>query len=59
MVGNSHAISIPKEIVDFMHDHQRTLGTLRREMDETVRLYFEDFDRLSVRFGEDEYAERD
>ncbi|MSS74941.1 hypothetical protein EXS73_01885 [Candidatus Pacearchaeota archaeon] len=59
MVGNSHAISIPKEIVDFMHDHHRTVGTLQTEMDDIVRLCFEDFHRLSVRFGEEgRYGER-
>lgn len=54
MVGNSHAISIPKEIVDFMHEHHRIMGTFEKEMDEMVRLCFEDFDRLSVRFGEED-----
>lgn len=53
IVGNSHAISIPKEIVTFMHEHQRSLGQARRDMDEMVRLCFEDFDRLSLRFGEE------
>jgi hypothetical protein len=51
MVGNSHAISIPKEIVDFIN---QTHNHVRREMDEMVRLCFEDFDKLSVRFGEEE-----
>lgn len=50
VVGNSHAISIPKEIVNFMNStHKR----MKREMDDIVRLCFEDFKRLSVRFGED------
>ena len=48
MVGNSHAISIPKEIVDFITDQHRQAKT---EMDEMVRLCFEDFHKLSVRFG--------
>jgi hypothetical protein len=51
IVGNSHAISIPKEIVTFMHEHQRALGNVSQDIDEMVRLCFEDFDRLSVRFG--------
>jgi len=49
MVGNSHSISIPKEIVNFMNDMHR--GT-EREMDNMVRLCFEDFKKLSVRFGD-------
>lgn len=51
MVGNSHAISIPKEIIEFVNERH---GEMRRDMDDMVRLCFEDFDRLSVRFwGED------
>ncbi len=49
MVGNSHAISIPKEIVDFMNEQH---GQMRRQMDDMVRLCFEDFDTLKVRFGD-------
>ncbi len=49
MVGNSHAVSIPKEIVDFMvHEHRE----MKKDMDEFVNLCFEDFDRLSLRFGQ-------
>ena len=44
VVGNSHAISIPKEIVNFMNEQQR-------DMDDMVRLCFEDFRKLSLRFG--------
>lgn len=47
MVGNSHAISIPKEIVDFMSDRQREM---HRQMDDMVRLWFDDFDTLKVSF---------
>jgi hypothetical protein len=50
IVGNSHAISIPKEIIDFMNDQHRQM---KRSMDEMVRLCFEDFDTLRVRFGDD------
>ena len=49
MVGNSHAISIPKEIFDFMREQQRHA---KREMDDMVRLHCEDFRRLSVIFGQ-------
>lgn len=51
MVGNSHAISIPKEIVDFMNDRHKNM---RKEMDDMVRLCFEDFDTLKVMFNDDE-----
>ena len=51
MVGNSHAISIPKEIVDFMNDMQRQS---HRHMDEMVRLCFEDFRNLRVIFGDED-----
>lgn len=44
VIGNSHAISIPKEIVDFIHQQEKI-------MDDMVRLCFEDMHRLSVRFG--------
>ncbi len=45
LVGNSYAVSIPKEIVSFM-------GEQRKVMDEMVKLCFEDFGRLSLDFGE-------
>ena len=51
MVGNSHAISIPKEIVDFMNEMHKHM---KREMDDMVRLSFEDMNRLSVMFGDEE-----
>lgn len=44
MVGNSHAISIPKEIVDFIQQQERI-------MDDMVRLCFADMRKLSVEFG--------
>ena len=50
LVGNSHAVSIPKEIVNFMHEQQRQMRT---EMNYMVKLCFEDFRRLSLVFGED------
>jgi transcription elongation factor Elf1 len=48
-VGNSHAVSIPKEIVRFIND---THKQMERDMDNMVKLCFEDFGRLSMRFGE-------
>ncbi|MBR9705617.1 hypothetical protein GOV14_01140 [Candidatus Pacearchaeota archaeon] len=43
-VGNSYAVSIPKEIVNFMKEQEKL-------MDDMVRLCFEDFGRISLRFG--------
>jgi hypothetical protein len=64
MVGNSHAISIPKEIVDFFNETRREMNNEMDEMDEMdkmhqqmndmVKLCFEDFGRLSVRFIDQE-----
>jgi hypothetical protein len=51
MVGNSHAVSIPKEIIDFMNETHREM---KRNMDDMVRLCFEDFDKLSLRFGDED-----
>ncbi len=42
-VGNSYAISIPKEIVNFIK-HQQKL------MDDMVKLCFEDFGKISLNF---------
>ncbi|MEK6889494.1 MAG: hypothetical protein AABW80_05300 [Nanoarchaeota archaeon] len=50
VVGNSHAISIPKEIVEFMNSQKKHV---EKEMDDMVRLFFDDFDTLKVRFGRD------
>lgn len=43
LVGNSYAVSIPKEIVSFMNERES-------EMKEMVRLCMEDFGRLSLNF---------
>ena len=45
LVGNSYAVSIPKEIVSFMNNQKKM-------MDEMVKLCFEDFGRLSLNFKE-------
>lgn len=50
VVGNSHAISIPKEIIDFMNEQHKAM---RSHMDDMVKLCFEDFDKLSVRFNDE------
>ena len=43
-VGNSYAVSIPKEIVTFMKEQEKI-------MDEMVKLSFEEFGRISLIFG--------
>lgn len=43
-VGNSYAVSIPREIVNFMKEQEKI-------MDDMVRLCFEDFGRISLNFG--------
>ena len=45
LVGNSYAVSIPKEIVLFMRHQEKA-------MNDMVKLCFEDFGRLSLNFGE-------
>ena len=42
-VGNSYAVSIPREIVNFMQDREKA-------MDDMVRLCFEEFGRISINF---------
>jgi hypothetical protein len=46
LVGNSYAVSIPKEIVSFMKEQERI-------MNDMVRLCFEDMGRLSINFTEE------
>jgi len=43
-IGNSYAISIPKEIADFIREQEKA-------MDNMVRLCIEDFGRVSLDFG--------
>ena len=43
LVGNSYAVSIPREIINFMENQ-------RKMMDDMVKLCFEDFGRLSLNF---------
>jgi hypothetical protein len=49
VVGNSHAISIPKEIVEFINE---TNQRMRKHMNDMVKLCFEDFGKLSLSFVE-------
>ena len=46
IVGNSYAVSIPKEIVSFIKEQERI-------MDDMVRLCFNDARRLSLMFGKE------
>lgn len=42
-VGNSYAVSIPREIIDFMNEQEK-------KMNEMVDLCFEEFGRISLNF---------
>lgn len=44
LVGNSYAVSIPKEIISFMKEQEKLL-------DDMVRLCFEESGRLSLNFN--------
>lgn len=44
LVGNSYAVSIPKEIVSFMNQQEKA-------MNDMVRLCFEEMGRLSLNFN--------
>ena len=52
VVGNSYAVSIPKEIVDFVKIQEKI-------MDDMVRLCFNDAHKLSLMFGQTEEEEND
>jgi hypothetical protein len=45
IVGNSYAVSIPKEIINFMSEQEKA-------MDDMVRLCFEEAGKLSLMFGD-------
>jgi hypothetical protein len=53
MVGNSYAVSIPREIVDFLQDQENVMN----KMNNMVRLCFQDANRLSLSFGEENSEE--
>mgnify|MGYP005866972373 CR=1 FL=1 len=50
VVGNSHAISIPKEIIDFINDMNKGMNN---HMDDMVKLCLEDFGKVSLRFNDE------
>ena len=52
LVGNSYAVSIPKEIVSFINQINNEMNKNTRMMDDMVRLCFEDFGKVSLNFGE-------
>lgn len=54
MVGNSHTISIPKEIIEFINDANQKM---RKHMNDMVKLCFEDFGKLSLSFAEEDSKE--
>ena len=45
LVGNSYTVSIPKEIVSFIREQERTINDM-------VKLCFEDVGRISLTFDE-------
>ena len=47
LVGNSYAVSIPRDIVNFIKEQEKI-------MNDMVRLCFNDSKRLSLFFGEEE-----
>ncbi len=47
LVGNSYAVSIPREIVNFMKEQEKM-------MDDMVKLCFEDIGRVSLNFNSSE-----
>ncbi|MBU0907536.1 MAG: hypothetical protein KKD18_01050 [Nanoarchaeota archaeon] len=51
VVGNSHAISIPKEIIDFINDMNKSMSS---HMNDMVKLCLEDFGRVSLSFNPEE-----
>ena len=54
MVGNSHTVSIPKEIVDLINEQLNLMNEQHRriskEMNEMVKMAFEDFGKLRLSF---------
>jgi hypothetical protein len=47
VVGNSHAVSIPKEIIDFINGANKSMDNHVNDM---VKLCLEDFGRISLSF---------
>jgi hypothetical protein len=49
LVGNSYAVSIPKEIVSFMRDQERAFN----DIDNMVRLCFDQVGKLTLNFHDE------
>lgn len=49
VVGNSHAVSIPKEIIDFINDMNKSMNS---HIDDMVKLCLEDFGKISLNFND-------
>ena len=52
IVGNSYAVSIPREIVNFIKEQEKI-------MDDMVRLCFNDSKRISLMFGDEILNKKD
>lgn len=52
MVGNSYAVSIPREIVDFMKEQEKIINNM-------VRLSFEDAGRVSLMFNTPDHGNQE
>jgi uncharacterized paraquat-inducible protein A len=52
LVGNSYAVSIPREIVSFMENQENVI-------DEMVKLCFEEVGRVSLNFGRENENEKE
>ncbi len=63
IVGNSHAVSIPKEIVDLINEQHKMMGEQHRriskEMNDMVKMAFEDFGKLRLTFWDEEDEEEE
>lgn len=53
MVGNSYAVSIPREIIDFMKMQEAVHNKIRDKMNEMVKLSLEESGRISLNFGKE------
>jgi len=51
-VGNSYAVSIPREIINFINAQESIIDEHEKIMHKLVSLCFEDFGKLSLNFNE-------
>lgn len=52
MVGNSYAISIPHEIINFFKETEDVHERMKRKMEKMVTLAFEEMGKISLMFNE-------